>query len=61
MTYEQRKTCRRIYHPNRSYVSGPQYTCSECGYGASDDRWNFCPKCGSEYQNTKEQAREASK
>lgn len=49
--------CRRVYHPNRSYASGPQYTCSACGYGASDDRWAYCPKCGCKYGNTKKEAR----
>jgi rubrerythrin len=46
------ETCERTYHPNRSRASGPQLTCSECGYGASDDRWAFCPKCGARYENT---------
>lgn len=53
-----RGTCRRVYHPRRTRASGPQYTCSACGYGASDDRWRYCPKCGSEYGNTMREARE---
>lgn len=51
-TYVPERTCERTYHPNRSRASGPQLTCSECGYGASDDRWAFCPKCGARYENT---------
>lgn len=49
--------CKRVYHPNRSRVSGPRYTCSVCGYGASDDRWAYCPKCGYKYLNTTKEAR----
>lgn len=45
--------CNRVYHPNRTRASGPQYTCSECGYGASDDRWEYCPKCGRKYLTSK--------
>lgn len=52
------KTCRRVYHPNRTMASGPQYTCSVCGYGASDDRWLHCPKCGCEYGNSRADARD---
>lgn len=39
-------TCKRIYHPNRITRN---YTCSNCGYGASDERWAYCPKCGHKY------------
>lgn len=39
-------TCRRIYHPNRITKT---CTCSNCGYGASDERWAYCPKCGHKY------------
>lgn len=41
--------CQRVYHPHRMRGSGPQYTCSKCGYGASDFRWAYCPKCGRKY------------
>lgn len=41
--------CQRVYHPKRTRSSGPQYTCSACGYGASDYRWSYCPKCGRKY------------
>ncbi len=37
--------CTRVPHPKRTF--GPVYTCSVCGYGVSDDRWVYCPKCGS--------------
>ena len=39
-------TCKRIYHPNRITKT---CTCSNCGYGASDERWAYCPKCGHKY------------
>lgn len=42
-------TCQRVRHPHRTRASGPQYTCSKCGYGASDFRWAYCPKCGRKY------------
>ena len=35
-------TCKRVYHPNRL---ARNCTCSNCGYGASDERWAYCPKC----------------
>lgn len=41
--------CSRVFHPNRTSASGPRYTCSVCGYGASDRRWLYCPKCGRMY------------
>ena len=39
-------TCKRVYHPNRITKT---CTCSNCGYGASDERWAYCPKCGHKY------------
>lgn len=40
------ETCKRVYHPNRITKT---CTCSNCGYGASDERWAYCPKCGHKY------------
>ena len=35
-------TCRRV-------AKGSRYVCSECGYGAGDERWRYCPSCGRKY------------
>lgn len=43
---EDAVTCKRVYHPNRITKT---CTCSNCGYGASDERWAYCPKCGHKY------------
>lgn len=45
--------CKRMYHPGRTRKN---LECSECGYGATDGRWNYCPGCGRKYENTREEA-----
>lgn len=44
------KTLGMVCERKRSGTqSGPRYMCSNCNYGASDKRWNYCPKCGRKY------------
>ena len=50
-TYEpKRKSCRRVYGGTK--YGSDRIVCSECGYGIKDERFNFCPKCGCEIENT---------
>ncbi|WP_165170651.1 Lar family restriction alleviation protein [Adlercreutzia sp. ZJ242] len=39
------RTCRKV--PGRMKYGERRPKCSECGYSLGDERWAYCPKCGS--------------
>lgn len=44
MFYAAERTCHRVWRKQK--IRQNKATCSECGYGITDSRFNYCPKCG---------------
>ena len=44
MRYVPERTCHRVWKKQKRRQR--KATCSECGYGITDARFNYCPNCG---------------
>ncbi|WP_455136356.1 hypothetical protein [Thermophilibacter sp.] len=44
MRYVPERTCHRVWKKQK--MRQRKATCSECGYGITDARFNYCPNCG---------------